>query len=593
MRDASAETSHLQVFIHSDDETPGDFVVDLLHSVFKIPFAKADNLAETTDRYGQALCGTYSRDAANDLLITARQRIQAAGHPLLITTEAITAGDAKKRGCCKVCGALPNSNLVSLGAAVCEDCIEEVRSRLAEEAPDKQFDFAWEAMAWHFAGIPRDRLVATSRQFPGHMRADVQTALDRMFSTPIRFFGIHERQRYETLTIAALSSNPAPGIAPVQYHEVDIGDSSPVKCLQNGLWLSEAEGRRYAVLLSSHREYSCESGIRVEIALPAGAAGAQFVQHCFSELESAVNAARCYRGKILSLDGDSDYRGSSKGIMVHKLPAVRREDVILPEATLKLLDRNVLSFVGRRAQLRQLGQSCRKGILLYGPPGTGKTHTIRYLASNLPGHTTIIMTAAQIAMLDQYMGLARLLQPSMVVIEDVDLIASDRNEMGPCEEALLNDLLNQMDGLKEDADILFVLTTNRPETLESALAGRPGRIDQAIEVPLPDEIGRSKLVKLYGSALPLGDAVVAEAAQRTNGVSAAFIKEMMRRVAQASIIRDGGTTVESEDISEALDDMLVAGGKLNTRLLGGAQAMAGSAISASDKVAKAGAKRRR
>ena len=590
MFDVQGEPSHLQLFIHNDDETPGDFIVDLLHTVFKIPFARADNLAETTDTYGQALCGTYPREVANEVLVAARQRIQAAGHPLLITTEAIAQADANKRSCCKVCGAFSNGKLVSLGAIICDDCIDEVRSKLAEEAPDKQFDFAWEAVAWHFVGIAPDQLVATSRQFPGHMRADLQTALDKMFlASPIRFLGIHERQRYETLTIAALSrdSNAAPGIAPLQYYDVDVGDSSPVKCLQNGLWLCKAEGLRYAVLLSSHREYGCETGIRVEIAVPAGAAGAEFVQHCFSELESAVNAARCYRGKILSLDSDSDYRGSSKGIMVHKLAAVQREDVILPEATLKLLDRNVLSFVGRRAQLRQLGQSCRKGILLYGPPGTGKTHTIRYLASNLPGHTTIIMTAAQIAMLDQYMGLARLLQPSMVVIEDVDLIASDRNEMGPCEEALLNDLLNQMDGLKEDADILFVLTTNRPETLESALAGRPGRIDQAIEVPLPDEIGRSKLVKLYGGALPLGDTVVAEAAQRTNGVSAAFIKEMMRRIAQASIIRDGGTTVESDDISEALDDMLVAGGRLNTRLLGGAQKMAGSTISASDSVAEA------
>src|ERR1039458_8240254 len=77
------------------------------------------------------------------------------------------------------------------------------------------------------------------------------------------------------------------------------------------------------------------------------------------------------------------------------------------------------------------------------------------------------------------MNLARLLQPTMVVIEDVDLIARDRNQMGPCEEPLLNGLLNEMDGLKEDADILFILTTNRPEQLESALASRPGRIDQA------------------------------------------------------------------------------------------------------------------
>ena len=59
----------------------------------------------------------------------------------------------------------------------------------------------------------------------------------------------------------------------------------------------------------------------------------------------------------------------------------------------------MLHFVESREQLRQLGQSTRKGILLYGPPGTGKTHTIRYLASSLPGHTTLIITAAQMALL--------------------------------------------------------------------------------------------------------------------------------------------------------------------------------------------------
>jgi ATP-dependent 26S proteasome regulatory subunit len=332
---------------------------------------------------------------------------------------------------------------------------------------------------------------------------------------------------------------------------------------------------RYAVVLSSDREYGRESGTRVEIAVPVGAEGAEFVQRCFSELERAVNEARCYRGKVISLDADRDYRGRTRGVMVHKLPAVQRDDVILPEATLKLLDRNVLSFVKNRPLLRQLGQSTRKGILLYGPPGTGKTHTIRYLANNLPGHTTLIITAAQVGLLAQYMSLARLLQPAMVVIEDVDLIARDRNQMGTCDEVLLNAFLNEMDGLKQDADILFVLTTNRPEQLESALASRPGRIDQAIEVPVPNDIGREKLVRLYGRGLPLGDAVVSDAAQRTKGVSAAFIKELMRRVAQASIARDGGTTVESTDISEALDDMLFTGGKLNVKLLGGAREIGG------------------
>ena len=275
----------------------------------------------------------------------------------------------------------------------------------------------------------------------------------------------------------------------------------------------------------------------------------------------------------MSFDADTEYRGSSRGLTVHKLAPVKREDVILPDETLRLLDRNVLSFVGQRARLRGLGQSTRKGILLYGPPGTGKTHTIRYLASNLPDHTTLIITAEQIGWLGRYMSLARLLQPTMVVIEDVDLIGRSRERMGACEEPLLNRLLNEMDGLKEDADILFVLTTNRPEQLEAALASRPGRIDQAIEVPLPNDAGRDKLVRLYGKGLPLSDAIVDEAARRTQGVSAAFIKELMRRMAQASIVRDGGTTIQSADLGDALNEMLFSSGKLNVRLLGGAQRM--------------------
>ncbi len=96
----------------------------------------------------------------------------------------------------------------------------------------------------------------------------------------------------------------------------------------------------------------------------------------------------------------------------------------------------MLGFVESRDLLRKLGQSTRKGILLYGPPGTGKTHTIRYLATNLPNHTTLIITAEQVGLLGAYMSLARLLQPTMVVIEDVDLIARDREDMGgPCEES--------------------------------------------------------------------------------------------------------------------------------------------------------------
>ena len=347
-----------------------------------------------------------------------------------------------------------------------------------------------------------------------------------------------------------------------------------MKCLNNGLWLCRDDDLRYAVVLSSHREYGFEAGTRIEIAVPVGAAGAQFVQRCFSELENAVSEARSYRGKILSLDRDNEYRGRSRGITVHKLPTVERGDVILPEAALKLLDRNVLNFVGNRAQLRLLGQSTRKGILLYGPPGTGKTHTIRYLASNLPGHTTLIITAAQVTLLAQYMSFC----PPAAARD-----GRDRGRRSHCTQSRRHGAMrgidaqrpSQRDGWIEGERRYPVRPHHQPAgAARGRPASRPGRIDQAIEVPLPDDIGRAKLVELYGRGLPLGDAVVDEAARRTKGVSAAFIKEMMRRIAQASIARDGGATVLPDDIGEALDDMLFTGGKLNVKLLGGAREMA-------------------
>ncbi|RAZ90252.1 cell division protein FtsH [Mesorhizobium hawassense] len=541
MRHTPDET--LELVIHNDDQTPWAFVVDLIRSVFSRSEAEAETFAARVSQQGKAVCGSYPSAVAKAMLETAEQRIKAAGHPLRITAAPGGAEDA-------------------------------ATDQPVEAPRNKKFKYAHEAIAWHFAGLAHDEITATSRQFPGHMRADVQVALDKLFSaSPIRFFGLYEQHRYETLTYAALTKEGqhAVTISAAQYQDVDIGETEPTKCLNNGLWLNRDGDLHYAVVLSFHREFGQESGTCVEIAVPAGEAGLALVGRCFSELEATINAARSYRGKVLSLEAEGDYRGRSRGVMVHRLPQVQRDAVILPEQTLKLLDRNVIRFIESREALRRLGQSTRKGILLYGPPGTGKTHTIRYLAANLPGHTTLIITAGQMGLLSQYMTLARLLQPATVVIEDVDLIARDRENMGgPCEESLLNVLLNEMDGLKDNADILFVLTTNRPEQLEGALTGRPGRIDQAIEVPLPDDGCREKLVRLYGGGLKLPDAIVAEAVMRTKGVSAAFIKELMRRAAQTSIMQGDGEAVSSRDLAEALDDMLFTGGRLNVRLLGGA-----------------------
>ncbi len=160
----------------------------------------------------------------------------------------------------------------------------------------------------------------------------------------------------------------------------------------------------------------------------------------------------------------------------------------------------------------------------------------------------------------------------MIVIEDVDLIARRREEMyGPCDESLLNKLLNEMDGLREDAAVLFVLTTNRPEHLEAALASRPGRIDQAIEFPLPDDQGRRQLIRLYACGLTLANDMVEVVVKKTKNASAAFIKELMRRAAQFCLENGDNNVLERQALDASLEEMLFTGGSLNAKLLGASE----------------------
>ena len=431
-------------------------------------------------------------------------------------------------------------------------------------------------LAKHFGRGQLEGLSVSERQFPIRVRPDLQRAVEALFGDSVKgkqFFSMRQEHAIHSISFGSLlASNwlQSPVLAPPEYEEVDVGEDKPVRCLNVGLWLLEQAGHRYAVLLSPALTHGLRTGISFQIATDDDGEAANVAETIFKKLEVAVQAGRSYRGKILSLEMEQSFTGMSTGIKVHKLRTVDRDQVILPAKTLALLERNVIRFVDRREKLSALGQSTRKGLLFYGPPGTGKTHTIHYLASALKGHTTLLVTAEQVGLLAEYMALARLLQPSVVVIEDVDLIARDRSQMsGPCEESMLNKLLNEMDGLKESADVLFILTTNRPETLEAALASRPGRVDQAIEFPLPDQEGREKLVRLYGGEAGLSDDLVKTVVGRTENVSAAFIKELIRRSVQFRLEREDATAVVQQDVEEALDEMLFSGGSLNVKLLGG------------------------
>jgi ATP-dependent 26S proteasome regulatory subunit len=213
-------------------------------------------------------------------------------------------------------------------------------------------------------------------------------------------------------------------------------------------------------------------------------------------------------------------------------------------------------------------------MLLHGSPGTGKTLTAMYLAGQMPDRTVLLITGRSMGLLEQACAMARTLQPATVVLEDVDLIAEERSRQnaGGCAP-LLFELLNQMDGLADDADILFVLTTNRPDLLEPALAARPGRIDQAVEVPLPDAECRRRLFELYGRGLNVSTPVDAYV-ERTAGASAAFIRELLRKAALFAADDGAALEVKSQHFDEALHEMIVEGGDLTKSLLGAAIAKA-------------------
>jgi cell division protease FtsH len=418
----------------------------------------------------------------------------------------------------------------------------------------------------HFADAPLEQLSLTERLFPARVSPDTQRALDRLADTPfaVDHFLCPKQNNNTVYNFQALYTrdrrNPITRAAPHHY-EVDVGEDLPVRCLWNGVWLLTHRDARLAVLTTADQHHR-----RFQVAAPDTPAGAAATAAFLALVEAAVARGECYRGKVLSLDCDDDYDGTINGIKVHRLRPVRREDVILPRPTLDLLDRNVIQFVAARPRLRDLGLATKKGLLFHGPPGTGKTHTIHYLAAALPGTTTFLVSAEQVGSLAEYMTLARLYQPSLVVLEDVDLIARERRALrSGVEETLLNRLLNEMDGLKPDADIVFVLTTNAPAALEDALANRPGRVDQAIEFPYPDADGRARLVRMYAGRAEVSDALVERVVGRTQDTSPAFIKEVMRRSAQYAVVR-GSATLSEPDADAALDEMLTTG--LNARLFG-------------------------
>jgi hypothetical protein len=338
-------------------------------------------------------------------------------------------------------------------------------------------------------------------------------------------------------------------------------------CVRCGLYLISEGQARLALLLREANPHSGQDQTTVEVLCADSDRAAEVL----GEIRALALEHSVFRGQVLSFDSEM-FGPRAAPLSFHERPTLGRESLVLPAGVLEAIETQVVGVARHRSRLAASGQHLKRGVLLHGPPGTGKTHTLRYLMSLLTDTTVVMLSGNALQFIAPAVSIARALQPALVIVEDVDLIAEERG-MHPGQHPLLFELLNEIDGLGEDADVSFLLTTNRADLLEPALAQRPGRVDQAVELPLPDADGRRRLLSLYRGNLELqvGDTrpIVAE----TEGMTASFFKELLRRAALISAESlygdgDGALTVTDAHLRAALDHLLAEQNQLTRILLG-------------------------
>ncbi len=403
-------------------------------------------------------------------------------------------------------------------------------------------------------GVEPAELAVTSAEFGVAQRPNLQLALDAVLPEreTIGLSSPHMGRMSASFS-QLLRFAPGPS-GPVEYADVELGDGRVVRCITSALLLASFEAAPVALIIASE-----QGGPRgqMEVRLEGISSVDGAVSRLLSSLRSAMLEHNVFRGKVVSLS-------LGGAVTFPTIAVVQRDAVVLPDGTLERLERHAIGIATHADRLRAAGRHLKRGVLMHGPPGTGKTLTVNYLLSAMQGRTTVILTGHALGMIEQAFAIARDLTPATVVLEDVDLVASERTMPGG--HGPLFELLNQLEGLAEDAELLVLLTTNRPDRIEPALAARPGRVDLALELPLPDEEGRRRLLALYAQEIELDAQTEQELVERSKGVTGALIKELMRQATLRATLND--TKPSAADALSILDDLLEERGVLTRRLLG-------------------------
>ncbi|MFC8682132.1 AAA family ATPase [Microbacterium ureisolvens] len=393
-----------------------------------------------------------------------------------------------------------------------------------------------------------------------HRLADADVALEALSAEGAgTLLGVGGGEQRHHHGLAEFVSNShvryAPG--PVDYTERSTGPDSSKRVVSLGIRLLHFEGSPIAL---SQRAAVPQFG-RQTASVEIMAAEADVVTRFLETLRRTMVELSVLRGKVLSFQ-PTEYGRDAGATFVHR-PDVAAEDIVLREGVLEEVVEHVIGIGAHREALSRAGQHLKRGVLLYGPPGTGKTLTVRHLLSATPDTTAILLTGSSIRYISAAAEIARTFQPAIVVLEDIDLVAMERRGS---PQPLLFEVLDALDGLDGDADVAFVMTTNRVEMLERALAERPGRVDLAVEVPLPALPERLRLFRRYAQQLPYSDAALDAAAERAEGTTGSFAKELMRR----SVLRAAqeGRPPVDEDLAGELARLLDSRSQLTRTMLG-------------------------
>ena len=229
----------------------------------------------------------------------------------------------------------------------------------------------------------------------------------------------------------------------------------------------------------------------------------------------------------------------------------------------------VVEYLHDPTKYRDIGAKMPKGILLVGPPGTGKT----MLAKAVAGESEVpFFSISGSEFVEMFVGMgaakvrdlfkqAKEKAPCIVFIDEIDAIGKKRGgaALGGNDEReqTLNQLLTEMDGFEDNAGVIILAATNRPESLDPALT-RPGRFDRQVPVTLPDLQGRVAILKVHSAKIKTAPSIdYDKVARMASGASGAELANIVNEAALRAV-RDHRPYATQEDMEESIE-VVIAG----------------------------------